>query len=122
MKKQSKGRIVLFPNDQQLKTLGDNLPSFSAHDLRALVKEAESNDKVRSPYQFVFALRRRSDLQLKDLLRGLGVEPIVCTPEDAFHCFMGNDIELLVSGNCMLRKNEHNAALKIDYKDKFELD
>ncbi len=35
---------------------------------------------------------------------------------------MGNDIELLVVGNCMLRKNEQNAALKIDYKDKFELD
>ncbi len=49
-------------------------------------------------------------------------EPIVCTPEDAFRCFMGNDIELLVVGNCMLRKNEQNAALKIDYKDKFELD
>ncbi len=49
-------------------------------------------------------------------------EPIVCTPEDAFRCFMGNDIELLVVGNCMVRKNEQNAALKIDYKDKFELD
>lgn len=49
-------------------------------------------------------------------------EPIVCTPEDAFRCFMGNDIELLVVGNCMLRKNEQNAALKIDYKNEFELD
>ena len=35
-------------------------------------------------------------------------EPIVCTPEDAFRCFMGNDIELLVVGNCMLRKSEQN--------------
>jgi carbamoyltransferase len=49
-------------------------------------------------------------------------EPIVCTPEDAFRCFMGNDIELLVIGNCMLRKSEQNQALKIDYKDAFELD
>ncbi len=49
-------------------------------------------------------------------------EPIVCTPEDAFRCFMGNDIELLVVGNCMLHKNEQDAALKVDYKDKFELD
>jgi len=49
-------------------------------------------------------------------------EPIVCTPEDAFRCFMGNDIELLVVGNCMLRKNEQDAALKVDYKDKFEPD
>jgi len=49
-------------------------------------------------------------------------EPIVCTPEDAFRCFMGNEIELLVVGNCMLRKQEQNPALKIDYKDDFEPD
>ena len=49
-------------------------------------------------------------------------EPIVCTPEDAFRCFMGNEIELLVVGNCMLRKAEQNPALKVDYKDEFEPD
>jgi carbamoyltransferase len=49
-------------------------------------------------------------------------EPIVCTPEDAFRCFMGNDIELLVVGNCMLRKEAQNPALRIDYKDDFEPD
>jgi hypothetical protein len=40
----------------------------------------------------------------------------------AFRCFMGNEIELLVVGNCMLRKSEQNPALKIDYKDEFEPD
>ena len=49
-------------------------------------------------------------------------EPIVCTPEDAFRCFMGNEIELLVVGNCMLRKDEQNPGLKLDYKDEFEPD
>ena len=49
-------------------------------------------------------------------------EPIVCTPEDAFRCFMGNDIEFLVVGNCMLHKNEQSATLKVDYKDEFEAD
>jgi carbamoyltransferase len=49
-------------------------------------------------------------------------EPIVCTPEDAFRCFMGNDIEMLVVGNCMLRKSDQNPALKLDYKNQFELD
>jgi carbamoyltransferase len=49
-------------------------------------------------------------------------EPIVCTPEDAFRCFMGTDIDVLVAGNCLLRKDEQNAALKLDYKDAFELD
>ena len=49
-------------------------------------------------------------------------EPIVCTPEDAFRCFMGSDIETLVVGNCYLRKEEQDMALRKDYKDAFELD
>ena len=49
-------------------------------------------------------------------------EPIVCTPEDAFHCFMGTEIEALAIGNCYLRKEDQDPALKRDYKDAFELD
>ena len=49
-------------------------------------------------------------------------EPIVSTPEDAFRCFMGSDIEVLVVGNCILRKDVQNMALKLDYKDTFKLD
>jgi carbamoyltransferase len=49
-------------------------------------------------------------------------EPIVCTPEDAFRCFMGTEIEMLVAGNCVLEKERQNPALKQDYKDSFELD
>jgi len=49
-------------------------------------------------------------------------EPIVCTPEDAFRCFMGTEIEVLAVGNCLLRKEAQNPSLKIDYKDGFELD
>ena len=49
-------------------------------------------------------------------------EPIVCTPEDAFHCFMGTELDLLVVGNCILHKEDQNPALKLDYKDAFELD
>lgn len=49
-------------------------------------------------------------------------EPIVNTPEDAFRCFMGSDIETLAIGNCLLRKHEQDPALKLDYQDAFELD
>ena len=49
-------------------------------------------------------------------------EPIVCTPEDAFRCFMGSEIETLVIGNCVLHKEQQNPALKLDYKRAFELD
>jgi carbamoyltransferase len=49
-------------------------------------------------------------------------EPIVCTPEDAFRCFMGTEIDLLVVGNAVLYKREQDRSLKKDYKDTFELD
>ncbi len=49
-------------------------------------------------------------------------EPIVCTPEDAWRCFMGSEIEVLVVGNCLLRKEDQDPSLKLDYKNAFELD
>ncbi len=49
-------------------------------------------------------------------------EPIVCSPTDAFRCFMGTDIEVLVCGNAILVKEDQDAALKQDYKNQFELD
>jgi carbamoyltransferase len=49
-------------------------------------------------------------------------EPIVGSPEDAFRCFMGSEIEVLVVENCLLRKEDQDPALKLDYKNAFELD
>jgi carbamoyltransferase len=49
-------------------------------------------------------------------------EPIVCTPEDAYRCFMGTDIEVLAIGNCYLRKETQNKAHRKSYEMAFELD
>ncbi|MBM09879.1 MAG: hypothetical protein CMF69_09965 [Magnetovibrio sp.] len=49
-------------------------------------------------------------------------EPIVCTPDDAFRCFMGSDIEVLIIGNAILTKDDQNQNLKKDYRGNFELD
>lgn len=49
-------------------------------------------------------------------------EPIVGTPEDAFRCFMGTGIEILAIGNCFLRKEEQDPALKKNYEGEFNLD
>ena len=49
-------------------------------------------------------------------------EPIVGSPEDAFRCFMGTELDVLVVGNCYLRKEEQNPALKQNYETAFELD
>jgi carbamoyltransferase len=49
-------------------------------------------------------------------------EPIVCTPEDAFRCFMGTELDLLVVGNMILHKQEQDISLKESYKEKYKLD
>ena len=49
-------------------------------------------------------------------------EPIVCTPEDAFRCFMGTEIELLAIGNCLLQKGCQDPAKRVAYNERFDLD
>jgi carbamoyltransferase len=49
-------------------------------------------------------------------------EPIVCTPEDAFRCFMGNELDMLVVGNCVLQKSDQDTALKSDYSLSLDAD
>ena len=49
-------------------------------------------------------------------------EPIVNTPEDAFNCFMGTELDKLVIGNCFLDKKDQDQNLIKDYKNQFELD
>lgn len=49
-------------------------------------------------------------------------EPVVCTPEDAFRCFMGTDLDILVIDNFFLVKSEQDKKLSKSYKDKYELD
>ncbi|WP_283744072.1 carbamoyltransferase [Sideroxydans sp. CL21] len=49
-------------------------------------------------------------------------EPIVGSPEDAFRCFMGTDLDVLAVGNCYLNKEDQDPALKQNYETAFELD
>ena len=49
-------------------------------------------------------------------------EPIVCSPDDAFKCFMGTDMDILVIENFILYKKEQDQNLLLDYKNKYSLD
>ena len=49
-------------------------------------------------------------------------EPIVCTPADAFRCFMGTELDILAIGNYLLYKTEQDLALRDNYEEKYELD
>ena len=49
-------------------------------------------------------------------------EPIVCSPEDAFKCFMGTELDILAVGNYLLFKEEQKESLKENYEERYELD
>ncbi len=49
-------------------------------------------------------------------------EPIICTPTDAFKCFMGTELDLLAIGNYLLLKQDQDQSLKENYVDRYELD
>jgi len=49
-------------------------------------------------------------------------EPIVCTPSDAFKCFMGTEMDVLVIGNYVMFKGDQKQGLNTSYKEKYELD
>ena len=87
---------------------------------RVLTVHVETNPRYHA---LISRFRERTDcpviVNTSFNIRG---EPIVCTPEDAFRCFMGTDIEVLTVGDCFLRKEGQDPALKRDYKDAFELD
>ena len=49
-------------------------------------------------------------------------EPIVCSPIDAFKCFMGTELDILAIGNYLLTKEDQNEALKEKYEEQYEMD
>jgi carbamoyltransferase len=49
-------------------------------------------------------------------------EPLVCTPEDGFRCFMGTELDYFVAGNCIMLKSEQDPSLKLSYENRFSLD
>jgi carbamoyltransferase len=49
-------------------------------------------------------------------------EPIICSPKDAFKCFMGTELDVLAVGNFLLKKEKQDDALKENYVARYELD
>ena len=49
-------------------------------------------------------------------------EPIVCTPKDAFRCFMGTDLDVLALGNYLIYKEEQAVSSNSNYKNRYDLD
>jgi carbamoyltransferase len=112
---------VLFGIDK-LNVVRSDIPAVTHIDYSARVQTVHADTNPRF-HELISRFKDKTGCPvLVNTSFNVRGEPIVCTPEDAFRCFMGNEIELLVIGNCVLRKSQQNPALKLDYKNQFELD
>jgi carbamoyltransferase len=112
---------ALFGIDQ-LNVVRSDIPAVTHVDYSARVQTVHRETNPRY-HALLTAFKDRTGCPvLVNTSFNVRGEPIVCTPEDAFRCFMGTEIDLLVAGNCILRKEEQDPTLAQDYKNKFELD
>jgi carbamoyltransferase len=112
---------ALFGIDK-LNVVRSEIPAVTHVDYSARIQTVHADTNPRY-HELLSAFNRRTGCPvLVNTSFNVRGEPIVCTPEDAFHCFMGTEIEVLVAGNCVLQKERQDPSLKKDYKDAFELD
>lgn len=112
---------ALFGIDK-LNVKRSSIPAVTHVDYSARIQtvHAETNPRFHA---LIAAFKRRTGCPvLVNTSFNVRGEPIVCTPEDAFRCFMGTDLDMLAIGSLILRKADQDPALAEDYKNKYELD
>ena len=125
--KRNRRRVMSAEEEQlfgidKLNVVRSEIPAVTHVDYSARIQtvHAETNPRYHA---LLSAFKRRTGCSvLVNTSFNVRGEPIVCTPEDAFRCFMGTEMETLVIGNCVLHKSAQDASLAKDYKDRFELD
>ena len=117
----SDGEMAISGIDK-LKVLRSEIPAVTHVDYSARVQTVhrETNPRYHSLLS-AFKAKTGCPVLVNTSFNVRG-EPIACTPEDAFRCFMGTEIEVLVVGDCLLHKEHQAAALKRDYRDVFDPD
>ena len=117
-------------NDQQKKLFGIDKLNIKRSEIPAVTHVDYSSriqtvtKKNNKPfYDLIMSFKKKTEcpvlINTSFNVRG---EPIVCTPKDAFNCFMGTDMDYLVIGDYILDKLNQNIDLKKNYSNKFELD
>ncbi len=99
-----------------------DIPAVTHVDYSARIQTVHKDTNPRY-HALISAFKRRTGcpvlINTSFNVRG---EPIVCTPEDAFRCFMGTELDALAVGNYYLRKEDQEPALRQNYESAFELD
>jgi carbamoyltransferase len=121
-------RRTMTENEQKLwgidklNVVRSEIPAVTHVDYSARVQTVHEDTNPRF-YRLLKAFHGRTGCPvLVNTSFNVRGEPIVCSPEDAFRCFMGTEIEVLAVGNCFLRKQDQDPALKVSYEHTFELD
>ena len=112
---------TLFGIDK-LNVVRSDIPAVTHVDYSARIQtvHCETNPRYHS---LLSSFKRRTGCSvLVNTSFNVRGEPIVCTPEDAFRCFMGTEMETLVIGDSILRKADQEAKLKATYHSRFALD
>tara|TARA_A100001234_G_scaffold89439_1_gene78872 strand:- start:1 stop:1092 length:1092 start_codon:yes stop_codon:yes gene_type:complete len=120
----------ILMTDEQKKLFGidklnikrSQIPAVTHVDYTARVQTVTKNTNSRY-YDLISKFKKKTGcpviVNTSFNVRG---EPIVCSPTDAFNCFMGTELDYLVIGDCILDKSKQNPNLKKDYTKEFELD
>jgi len=106
----------------KLKVVRSTIPAVTHVDYSARIQtvQKETNPRFHALIS-LFKERTGCPLVVNTSFNVRG-EPIVCTPEDAFRCFMGTGIESLAIGNCFLEKSRQDPELIMHYRDALDWD
>jgi len=120
-KQMTEAERALFGIDK-LNVSRSDIPAVTHVDYSARIQTVDARTNPRY-HALISAFKRRTGCPvLVNTSFNVRGEPIVCTPENAFQCFMGTDMESLAIGNCLLEKSKQNQTLAAGYQGAFELD
>lgn len=120
-KQMSKEESKLF-GIEKLNVPRSDIPAVTHVDYSARVQTVHEETNPRY-HALLKAFKKRTGCPvLVNTSFNVRGEPIVSTPEDAFHCFMGTELDCLAIGNCFLEKEDQDQALAKDYTSEFAPD
>jgi carbamoyltransferase len=107
---------------EKLNILRSSIPSVTHVDYSARVQTVHEQTNPRY-HQLIRSFKELTGCPvLVNTSFNVRGEPIVCSPSDAFRCFMGTELDILVVGNTFLEKSKQSQSLSLDYKANYELD
>jgi len=107
---------------KSLKVVRSEVPAITHVDYSARIQTVD-NKTNQIFYDLISEFYKLTDCPiLVNTSFNVRGEPIVCDPKDAFNCFMGTNMDILVVGNFVLEKIDQDPSLLSDYKSKYELD